>query len=197
MKLRCYKMKAEDKDINFLQDPRLKASELIFDGAILRLYLNQIELENKQIVARELLHHQPAAAILAVTNEDKVLLVKQYRPAIVEEIYEIPAGILDYLETGTEEAEAGALRELEEETGYRAKQIERLSSFYVTPGYLNEEIILFAASDLVKVENPLPQDDDEDVTVHEFSKSEVQKMLKNGEIKDLKTLYALQIWLNQ
>lgn len=189
-------MKVENKDINFLQDPRLVSSKMIFDGAILRLYLNQIKLDSKQIVSRELLHHQPAAAILAVTKEDKVLLVKQYRPAIVEEIYEVPAGILDYLDTGTEEAEVGAIRELEEETGYRANQIERLASFYVTPGYLNEEIILFSATDLVKVDHPLPQDEDENVTVHEFSRSEIQAMLKVGEIKDLKTLYALQIWLN-
>lgn len=190
-------MRVEDKDINFLQDPRLVSSEMIFDGAILRLYLNQIKLDNQQIVSRELLHHQPAAAILAITSEDKVLLVKQYRPAIVEAIYEVPAGILDYLATGTEDAKLGALRELEEETGYHANKMERLSSFYVTPGYLNEEIILFKATDLVKVENPLPQDDDEDVTLYEFSRSEIDVMLKAGEIKDLKTLYALQIWLNQ
>lgn len=190
-------MKAKNKDIKFQQDPRLVSSEMIFDGAILRLYQNQLKLANDQIVTRELLHHQPAAAILAVTNEDKVLLVKQYRPAIVEEIYEVPAGILDYLETGTEEAEVGALRELEEETDYQAKKIERLSSFYVTPGYLNEEITLFYATDLVKVDHPLPQDDDEDVTVYEFSRGDIQKMLAAGEIKDLKTLYALQIWLNR
>ena len=189
-------MKTDDKNISFMKDPRLVSSEMIFDGAILRLYLNQIKLDDGQIVSRELLHHQPAVAILAVTSKDKVLLVKQYRPAIVEEIYEIPAGILDYLATGTEAAEVGALRELEEETGYRANKIERLSSFYVTPGYLNEEIILFSASDLIKVEEPLAQDDDEDVTVHEFSRSEVQQMLKESKIKDLKTLYALQIWLN-
>lgn len=190
-------MKTEDKDIKFLNDPRMVSSEMIFDGAILRLYLNQIKLDSNQIVSRELLHHQPAVAILAATDEDKVLLVKQYRPAIVEDIYEVPAGILDYLEAGTEEAEAGALRELEEETGYQAQHIERLSSFYVTPGYLNEEIILFYASELVKVEHPLPQDDDEAVTVHEFTRSEIQKLLKAGEIKDLKTLYALQLWLNK
>ena len=190
-------MNVENKDINFLQDDRMVSSELIFDGAILRLYHNQLKLDSGQIVYRELLHHQPAAAILAVTSENKVLLVKQYRPAIVEDIYEVPAGILDYHDSATEVAEVGALRELEEETGYQAKRIEKIASFYVTPGYLNEEITLFHASELVKVDNPLPQDADEDVTVYEFTKAEIKTMMAKGEIKDLKTLYALQIWLNQ
>lgn len=189
-------MDIKREDINFLQDPNLISSELIFDGNILQLYVNQLKLENGQIVDREILHHQPATAILAVTAEDKVLLVKQYRPAVVEAIYEIPAGILDYLADGTEDALTGAARELEEETGYQANKWERLASFYVTPGYLNEEIILYFATDLVKVDNPLPQDDDEDVTLYEFTRKEIRAMIETGEIKDLKTLYALQHWLN-
>lgn len=190
-------MDIKREDINFLQDPALIQSDMIFNGNILQLYVNQLKLENGQIVNREILHHQPATAILAITPEDKVLLVKQYRPAIVESIFEIPAGILDYLEDGTEDALTGAVRELEEETGYRANQWERLVNFYVTPGYLNEEIILYYATDLVKVDHPLPQDEDEDVSLFEFTRSEVTAMMEAGEIKDLKTLYALQYWLNQ
>lgn len=189
-------MDIKREDINFLQDPNLVSSELIFNGNILQLYVNQLKLESGQVVDREILHHQPATAILAVTNENKVLLVKQYRPAIVEAIYEIPAGILDYLEDGTEDALTGAARELEEETGYQANNWEHLASFYVTPGYLNEEILLYFATDLTKVDNPLPQDEDEDVTLYEFTREEIRVMIESGEIKDLKTLYALQYWLN-
>ncbi|MDO4432656.1 MAG: NUDIX hydrolase [Aerococcaceae bacterium] len=186
-------MKVKLEDVAFMQDSRLQSSKEVFDGAILRLYVNQLKLDGGQIVDRELIHHKPAVAILAATPEDKVLLVKQYRPAVAQYIYEVPAGILD---KGSQEAAIkGAARELEEETGYQAHTWQKISDFYVSPGFLDEKITLYEATDLVKVENPLPQDDDEDIEVFEFDRATIQTMLKNGEIVDLKTLYALQYWL--
>lgn len=188
-------MKVNTESISFMQDKRLRKSRQMFDGAILQLYVNELELDSGQIVERELIHHQPAVAILATTVDNRVILVKQFRPAIVDYIYEVPAGVLD--KGASENAVEGAARELEEETGYRASQLQKVAEFYVSPGYLNELITLYHASGLVKVDHPLPQDADEDVEAFLFTQKEVRDMLAQGEIVDLKTLYALQYWLTQ
>lgn len=187
-------MDTPEKDIKFMQDPQLIRSRQIFDGAILRLYVNDLKLkENGQIVERELIHHQAAVAILANPSPDEVILVKQFRPAIVQEVYEIPAGLID---RQAEDPLKTAQRELEEETAYQADTWKELESFFVSPGFLDEEIFLFHAQDLKEVAQPLEQDDDEFVTAHIFSRQEIKDMLKNKEIIDLKTLYALRYWLS-
>ena len=187
-------MDTPEKDIKFMQDPQLIRSRQIFDGAILRLYVNDLKLkENGQIVERELIHHQAAVAILANPSPDEVILVKQFRPAIVQEVYEIPAGLID---RQAEDPLKTAQRELEEETAYQADTWKELESFFVSPGFIDEEIFLFHAQDLRKVAQPLEQDDDEFVTAHIFSRQEIKDMLKNKEIIDLKTLYALRYWLS-
>ncbi|MFK8243498.1 MULTISPECIES: NUDIX hydrolase [unclassified Facklamia] len=187
-------MKTNRESILSQQDERLVSSNQIFDGHIMQLYVNQLRLDTGVIVEREIIHHLPAVCVLA-TDEDKVVLVKQYRPAIAREIYEIPAGLLDMEQGGLEASLVGAKRELEEETAYQAEQWREISTFYVSPGYLDEQITLFHATDLSKVENPLAQDENENVTVHKFTKQEIRMMIQSGEIIDLKTLFALQYWL--
>ena len=138
-------------------------------------------------------HKKPAVAILAVTPEDKVLLVKQYRAAIDADTYEIPAGILD---KGDQDAPLeGAQRELEEETTYQAAHWQNLGDFYASPGFLDEKLTLYYAHGLVSVENPLPQDVDGGIELFEMTRQQVQALLDQGQIIDLKTLYALQLWL--
>lgn len=189
-------MKVDKQSIRSLNDSKLVSSTQIFDGHILQLYVNQLKLENGAIVEREIIHHLPAVCILA-THDDKVILVKQYRPAIANEIYEIPAGLLDLGVSGMESPLEGAKRELEEETDYRAVNWKEIQTFFVSPGYLDEVITLFHAWDLEKVNDALPQDENENVTVHEFTKNEIKVMMQQGEIMDVKTLFALQYWLNQ
>ena len=186
-------VKVKQEEITFMQDKRIRNSKLIFDGAILQLYLNELELDSGALVERELIHHKPAVAVLATTTDNRIILVKQFRPAVVDYLYEVPAGILD---KGAEAATVGAARELEEETGYRANSWQKIASFYVSPGFLNEKITLYHATDLIEVENPLPQDDDEDVVAAFFTKEEIKDMLARNEIVDLKTLYAVQYWLS-
>lgn len=182
--------------IAFLQDRKLIETNLIFDGKILQLYHNKIKLDNGQEVMRELIHHQSAVGVLVTTDQDSVLLVSQYRPALVRDFLEIPAGLLDYDSMGEEEDTLkGAQRELEEETAYQAKEWKKLGSYYLSPGYLNEKITLYHAWDLTKIPNPLAQDEDEFVEVKEFDRSEIIEMLQQGEIEDMKTVLALNYWL--
>lgn len=180
-----------DDNIKFMQADNIVSSKKIFSGVILDLYVNNIEL-NGQVVERELIHHKPAVVILAVDNEDRIVLVKQYRTAIDKFIYELPAGIVDE----GEDYLTAAKRELEEETTYQAATWSDLGGFYVSPGYLDEWIQLYYAKDLTVATNPLPQDDDEYVVCEAFTKGEVLNMLRAGELIDLKTLYGVSLWMN-
>lgn len=189
-------MKSDKSQIKSLQDPRLVSSQQVFDGAILQLYVNKLKLEDGAIVEREILHHQEAVCVLAHEG-DKILLVEQFRPAIASNTIEVPAGLVDFTDDGVEDLLAAAQRELEEETGYRAKNWTNLHAFYPSPGFLDEKITLFMARDLEKVENPLEQDEHENVVLHEWTRAQVLEALQTQKIVDLKTLLALYIWLGQ
>lgn len=190
-------MYSKPEHIPFLQDKVLRHSELIYDGAILQLYRNQIELENGQLAYRELIHHQSAVGILPITHEGTVLLVKQYRPAVVDYIVEIPAGLRDFIDGEEEDALTAAQRELEEETGYQAAVWVQLGSYYVSPGFVNEKVTLYIADNLKKVDNPLAQDEDEQIELVEFTRQEIKHMLANDQVRDMKTAMALNYWLYQ
>lgn len=189
-------MKTNKHNIPSLNDSKLVGSKQIFDGAILQLYVNQLELEPGIIVDREIIHHQEAVCVLA-TIDDQVLLVEQYRPAVAQTTIEVPAGLIDYLEDGPEEGLVAAKRELEEETGYHAQHWQFLYSFYPSPGFLDEKIYLYRANDLIKLDQPKAQDEHENVTASLYSRKEVKKLLSDGLIKDLKTLMALTYWLGE
>ena len=125
--------------------------------------------------------------MLYVEN-DKVLLVRQYRYAYGESLYEIPAGKLDQ---GEDPMQAAA-RELEEEAGLRAEKLELLFIDYPTPGYTNEKIYIYRAYGGVRTQSHL--DEGEFLDVEFIPLSRVKEMLKNGEIRDGKTIIALQAY---
>ncbi|MET3634527.1 NUDIX hydrolase [Streptococcus sp. SGI.013] len=164
----------------------------IFEGKIFKVAVDQVALPNdKGTATRELIFHRGAVSILAVTPENKIIIVKQYRKAIEKVSYEIPAGKLEVGENGSEKE--AALRELEEETGYTG-DLELIHSFYTAIGFCNEKIQLYLAKDLQRVENPRPQDDDETLAVYEFSYEECQDLVASGQIEDAKTIIALQYY---
>lgn len=164
-------------------------SERIFEGKILNLRVDTVELENQKYAKREIVEHKNAAAILAVNEKNQILIVRQYRKAVEEFIYEIPAGILNI----AEEPKDGALRELREETGYEAGKIELIYEFYTSPGFSNEKVYLFKAENLVFTSTKF--DEDECIETIEIDKDEAVKMLETGRITDSKTLIALLYWL--
>ncbi|XJS09924.1 NUDIX hydrolase [Aerococcaceae bacterium WGS1372] len=183
-------------NIEFLTDPTLVESELIYDGSILQLYLNQVRLEGGELAYRELINHQKAVAVLAISDQDTVFLVKQYRAAVADYFIEIPAGLRDYIDGEEEDALMAAQRELEEETSLQADFWQKLGSYYVSPGFLNEKITIYKATGLKIVDNPLSQDDDEYIELLELNRNKVKELMAQGEIKDMKTQLALNYWLN-
>lgn len=165
-------------------------SEKIFEGKIINLRVDTVELENQKYTKREIVEHKDAAAILAVNEKNEILLVRQYRKAIEDFIYEIPAGTLNI----AEEPEECALRELTEETGYKAAKINQLFEFFTSPGFTNEKIYLYKAEELTFTSTNF--DEDEFIETIPVTKEEAKKMIETGRIVDSKTLIGLLYWLN-
>ena len=136
------------------------------------------------VSTREVVIHPGAVAILPVFDDRQILLVRQYRHPVDTPLWEIPAG---KLEQG-EDALACAKRELLEETGYEAASWEKLLSFYTSPGFCNEQITLYLASELSKATEPIPG---EIAAQGLFYPRQLKKMVKTGGIRDGKTLLAL------
>ena len=126
---------------------RTTASELVFNGKILHLYRDDIELPNGKPAEREVIRHVGAVCVIPVTDDGYAVMERQYRYPVDEVILEIPAGKLDSKE---ENHESAALRELEEETGYRAKELIPLGKFYPACAYSDETIWMYLAKGLEK-----------------------------------------------
>ncbi len=163
-------------------------TEKIFSGKIISLQVDDVELPNGKLSKREIVKHPGAVAIIALTDEGKLILVEQYRKALEKVIVEIPAG---KLEPG-EKPELCAARELEEETGYECAALERLVSFYTSPGFADELVHLYVATGLKKKENAASLDEDEFVNLMEVSLDEAAELVRNQRIFDAKTAYAVQ-----
>lgn len=165
--------------------------EQIFKGHVVELVVDQVRLPSGKESQRELILHRGAVGILAVTPNDEIILVEQYRKALESTLLEIPAGKLE--ETDQEPVDC-ARRELEEETGFKAGQMTHLYSLQGSPGFSNEVLHLYQGSELVKVANPLPQDEDELIKLHYLSFSEAVEAVATGKITDAKTIVAIQYW---
>ena len=155
----------------------------IYDGRILRLSVYEGKIEGRK-VKREMIEHRGAAAMLAFDEEGKVLLVKQHRFPHGY-VLEIPAGTLEK----KEEPVKCAFRELEEETGYRARKMTPLITYYPSIGYNTEAIHCFVASGLKKMAE-LKLDEDEILSVVKMDWKKLLTMIKTGKIQDSKTICA-------
>ncbi|MDL5142010.1 NUDIX hydrolase [Bacillus atrophaeus] len=162
--------------------------EKLFSGKVIDLYVEDVELPNGKTSKREIVKHPGAVAVLAVTDSNKIILVNQYRKPLERTIVEIPAG---KLEKG-EEPEYTALRELEEETGYTAKKLTKITAFYTSPGFADEIVHLFLAEDLSVLEEKRELDEDEFVEVMEVTLENALKLVETREVYDAKTAYAIQ-----
>ena len=169
--------------------------EKIFEGKVLDLEVHTVTLPNGETSTRELINHRGAVAILALTKDDEVILVEQYRKAIEAVTLEIPAG---KLEPGEDNKKLAAIRELQEETGYviEEEKLEKLCDVHVALGYSSELITIYYVDNLEYAGEQNP-DDDEFINLRKYKVEEAFKLLDNNVITDSKTMLALAYLKNR
>jgi ADP-ribose pyrophosphatase len=141
--------------------------------------------ENENQYEREIIEHPGSAVIVPVLNDRSIAMVKQYRHAAQKYLLELPAGTIESGET----LEECALREVEEETGLKAGKIEKLTEFFVSPGFLDEKMYVFLATGLTESIQNL--DEDEFVNVHRINFEEAFEKIRKNEFEDAKTIIGL------
>ncbi|RSL32024.1 NUDIX hydrolase [Salibacterium salarium] len=159
--------------------------ESIYEGRIVDVSVHDVELPNGKTSKREIINHPGAVAIIAVTSENKIVMVRQFRKALEKELLEIPAGKLEE----NEEPENSAARELEEETGYKTNQLTKVTSFYTSPGFADEIIHVYETDQLF--EGVTYTDEDEFVELVEVTLDEAESLIKEEKIHDAKTIFAV------
>jgi len=160
-------------------------SKIVYDGNLLTVYCDKVELPNGKEAGREFIRHPGAVAVVPVTPEGNIVLVRQYRYPVGKVMLEVPAGKLDK----GEHPDECAKRELEEETGYVAQTIKKLNSIYTTPGFTDEVIHLYIADNLTLAKQR--PDEDEFLDVEVYTKEQIRIMLNDGTINDAKSMLAL------
>jgi len=164
---------------------------IVFKGRVFSVEVSRRRFPNGRRHEVAIVRHAPAVVVIPIDSEGHVVLIKQYRAALERELWEVPAGSVDAGET----ADAAARRECEEETGRVPARVERLGAWFPTPGYCDEEMIFFRATDLrpPPKNSPHKPDPDEDITAQPFTIVEARAMVARGDIVDLKTAYALTL----
>ena len=157
----------------------------IYSGKVITLDVETVLLPNNKVASREIVRHPGAVAILPIDDQGNIYFVKQFRKAIEHELLEIPAG---KLEKGEEPSQC-ALRELQEEIGFTSNKLTFINQIYTSPGFADEKIYIFKAENLVKSE--LMKDEDEFINIYRYRPDEAFNMIKNGKIRDAKTIAAL------
>ena len=166
--------------------PQILASEEIFRGRIFEVTIDTVR-EGDKTYQREVVHHPGSAVIVPAFEDGTVALVRQYRHPAVRYLLEVPAGTLNR----GERPEDGAARELEEELGYVAGRLEKLSEFYVSPGFCEEKMWIYLATEMIETKQQLEEDEIVDVVRLPFSQA--LEMISAGEIEDAKTIIGLML----
>lgn len=163
----------------------LLSREIKFKGRIFDFSVDQVLFQSGATVQLEVIHHRGGAAVVAITEESQVVLVKQYRHPMGEYVLELPAGKIDLGHS----PEQTAISELEQEAGFKAKNLKLLTTSYPAPGYSGERLYIYLAEGLEKVEQQL--DFDEEIEVVYLPFKQACEMIFTGEIRDAKTIIGL------
>ena len=164
---------------------------IAFTSRVFSVEVERVRFPNGTEHDVAVVRHPPSVVLLPMPDERHVVLIRQYRPSIARELWELPAGSVDPDET----AEAAAARECAEEIRLAPGRVERLRGLFPTPGFCDEELIFFRVSDLRSpaADSPHKADDDEDIYAETVSIDEARAMVERGEIVDLKTAYGLTL----
>jgi ADP-ribose pyrophosphatase len=168
--------------------PQVISSAPRFAGRVFRVRTDELRFPDGATASVDVVEHRGSYAVIATTADDRIVLVRQYRHPLGREVWEIPAGTAE----PDERVIDGALRELAEETGYRASRSRNLGTFAMTPGFCDEVLHFVHADGLTDGEQEL--DEDERIVVQTFTIEEAESLLARGEIADAKTLIAL-LWM--
>src|SRR2546422_1810447 len=167
-----------------IQTPEFIDSKKVFTGRVFDVTVDTVHEADKPYT-REVVHHRGSAVILPAFDEGTIALVRQYRHPAVKYLLELPAGTLN----NRERPDEGAARELQEELGLLAGKLEKLCEFFVSPGFLEEKMWLYLATDLKETNQSL--EDDELIEVVRIPIRRALQMISGGEIEDAKTIIGL------
>jgi len=171
---------------------KFEYDELVFDGLIAKAHKVGLRMDDGRVVQRDLIRYPGAAVVLPVLDDGAIVLIRNYRFAVHERLYELPAGILD---AGEGPADC-ASRELKEETGYAAGRIEKLGAFFAGPGTTDEKMHAYLARELTA--GPQNLERYERITVDVRPDGDVRRMVADGTIHDAKTIATLALyWLGE
>ncbi len=157
----------------------------IYNGKVIKLELHTVELCNGNNSMREIIRHRGGVAVIPITQDNEIYLVRQFRKPFEQELLEVPAGKLEK----DENPEYCGIRELKEETGLTAEKLTLLTIMYPSPGYTDEKIYIYKAEGLTQGEHCF--DEDEFLNVEKYTLSKGIEMVKNGSINDAKTIIAI------
>lgn len=170
---------------------KLKKSDIIFQGQVFDVKVDQIVYDSGNEGVREVIHHNGGAVVLPVTKDGKIIFVKQYRYPFDEFMFELPAGKLEL----NEDPKECATRELTEETGYTSDQISYLGRIYTSPGFCDEILYIYLAENLVPGEHNR-EEGEHGMEIHELTIEEVDNMIAEGQIVDGKSISGLYYYKN-
>jgi len=165
---------------------KILKSEIIFRGKVFNTKVDQIEYDSGNKAVREVAEHPGGAVVVPVTDDGKIVMVTQHRYPLNKVLLELPAGKLNK----DEDPFICAVRELEEETGYKSKNVTELASIYTTPGYSTEKLWIYLAKDL-KPGDHNREEGEFGMQVFELSMQEIENKIYNGEIVDGKTICGI------
>ncbi len=174
-----------------MTEERTLSSQLVFGGHAVRLRVDTVLTTDGRQTTREIVDPGDCIAVVALDDNDNVLLVRQYRKAIEKELLEIPAGGIDLGET----PEETVIREMQEETGYRPGRVERLAGFYSTPGFCTEYLHLYLATELTP--SRLTAEDTAGISLARIPLAEIDGMLDDGAFEDAKSIAGLRTLLDR
>lgn len=172
--------------------PILIGSQRIYDGRVVNLRVDTIEVSSGRNVRREVVEHPGAVVVLPLDGEGRIMWVRQYRYAIDEDLLELPAGTLEE----NEGPEVCAAREVAEETGFAPGRLEPLGRFYSAPGFCTEYMYAYLASELQPA-SEAHADEDEDIEVVPLAVDDSVARVLSGEIQDAKSIAALFLYLQR
>lgn len=173
-------------------EEKVLSSQVVYQGKIIRVEKAQVLTPKNQHAQRDIVKHSPAIAILMIDDHDRIILVQQWRTAANKITLEIPAGKIDDRDDGN--AVHAVKREMNEETRLEADNIQIINSSFSSPGFTDEKISLYLATDLHNVSKELPQDADEELSLVRLSFQDAVEMITDGKIDDMKTVMAIYYW---